>query len=62
MADKEDSDLVLVSNKSETDSNPRKRQGTLVIFFKMNKVLHNFKWVFVHHEQLTLGETHRGNM
>ena len=34
MADKDESDLVMVSNESETDSNPRKWQGTLVIFFK----------------------------
>jgi hypothetical protein len=33
MADKDESDLVMVSNKSETDSNPRKRQGTLLSFF-----------------------------
>ena len=33
MADKDESDLVMVSNESETDSNPRKRQWTLVIFF-----------------------------
>jgi hypothetical protein len=31
MADKEESDLVMVSNESETDSNPRKRQGTHLI-------------------------------
>jgi hypothetical protein len=29
MADKDESDLVMVSNESETDSNPRKRQGTI---------------------------------
>ena len=33
MADKDESDLVMVSNESETDSNPRKRQGTLLSFF-----------------------------
>jgi hypothetical protein len=78
----------MVSNESETDYNPRKRQGTLLSFFtnpidkkskadakvkknlmtemplanvarkkkcllifvgsKLNKVLHNFKRVFVH--------------
>ena len=43
MADKEESDLVMISNESETDSNPRKRHGTLVNFYKINKVLHNFK-------------------
>ena len=52
MADKDESDLVMVSNESETvmvsnesetDSNPRKRQGTLVIVYKINKWLHNFK-------------------
>ena len=32
MADKDESDLVMVSNESETDSNPRKRQGTLLSF------------------------------
>ena len=45
MADKDKSDLVMISNESETDSNPRKRQGTLVIVYKINKWLHNFKWV-----------------
>jgi hypothetical protein len=35
MADKEESDLVMVSNESETDSNPRKRQGTLLSFFHL---------------------------
>ena len=33
MADKEESELVMVSNESETYSNPRKRQGTLLSFF-----------------------------
>ena len=33
MANKDESDLVMVSNESETDSNPRKRQGTLLSFF-----------------------------
>jgi len=33
MADKDESDLVMVSNESETDSNPRKWQGTLLSFF-----------------------------
>jgi hypothetical protein len=33
MADKDESDLVMVSNESETDSNPRKQQGTLLSFF-----------------------------
>ena len=33
MADKDESDLVMVSNESETDSNPTKRQGTLLSFF-----------------------------
>ena len=32
MADKDESGLVMVSNESETDSNPRKRQGTLLSF------------------------------
>ena len=35
MADKEESDLVMVSNESETDSNPRKQQGTLLSFFHL---------------------------
>ena len=30
MVDKDESDLVMISNESETDSNPRKRQGTLL--------------------------------
>ena len=34
MADKDESDLVMVSNESETDSNPRKRQGTLLSFIQ----------------------------
>ena len=55
MADKDKSDLVMVSNESETDSNPRKRQGTLVNGYIISNE-------FVHHERLTLGETHRGNM
>jgi hypothetical protein len=42
MAD--ESDLVVVSNESKTDSNPRKRQETLVIFYKINQVLHVFKY------------------
>jgi hypothetical protein len=29
MDDKDESDLVMVLNESETDSNPTKRQGTL---------------------------------
>jgi hypothetical protein len=33
MDDKDESDLVMVSNESETDSNPTKRQGTLLSFF-----------------------------
>ena len=33
MADKDESDLVMVSNKLETDSNLRKRQGTLLSLF-----------------------------
>ena len=33
MADKDESDLVMVSNESETDSNARKRQGTLLSSF-----------------------------
>ena len=33
MADKDESDLVMVSNESGTDSNPRKWQGTLLSFF-----------------------------
>jgi hypothetical protein len=33
MADKDESDLVMVSNELETDSNPRKRQGTLFLMF-----------------------------
>jgi hypothetical protein len=33
MVDKDESDLVMISNESETDSNPRKRQGTLLSFF-----------------------------
>jgi hypothetical protein len=33
MADKDESDLVMVSNESETDSNPRKWHGTLLTFF-----------------------------
>ena len=37
MAYKDKPDLVMVSNESETDSNPRKRQGTLVIVYKINK-------------------------
>ena len=32
MADKDESDLAMVSNESETDSNPRKRQGTPLSF------------------------------
>jgi hypothetical protein len=32
MADKDVSDLVMVLNESETDSNPRKRQGILLSF------------------------------
>jgi hypothetical protein len=32
MADKDESDLVMVLNESETDSNPRKRQGILLSF------------------------------
>ena len=32
MDDKDKSDLVMVSNESETDSYPRKRQGTLLSF------------------------------
>jgi hypothetical protein len=64
MADKDESDLVMVSNESETDSNARKRQGTLLSSFtnpvvkkskkkkfvdsKLNKVLHNFQRVYVH--------------
>ena len=38
MADKDESDLVMVSNESETDSNPRKRQGTLLSFFTKNLI------------------------
>ena len=34
MADKDESDLVMVSNESETDSNPRKWQGTLLSFIQ----------------------------
>ena len=33
MADKDESDLVMVSNESETDSNPRKWQETLLSSF-----------------------------
>jgi hypothetical protein len=33
MADKDESDLVMVSNESETDSNPWKWQGTHLSFF-----------------------------
>jgi hypothetical protein len=33
MADKDESDLVMVSNESGTDFNPRKWQGTLLSFF-----------------------------
>ena len=33
MDDMDESDLVMVSNESETDSNPTKRQGTLLSFF-----------------------------
>jgi hypothetical protein len=33
LADKDESDLVMVSNESGTDSNPRKWQGTLLSFF-----------------------------
>jgi hypothetical protein len=33
MADKYESELAMVSNESETDSNPRKRQGTPLSFF-----------------------------
>ena len=33
MADKDESDLVMVSNESETDSNRRKWQGTLLSIF-----------------------------
>ena len=33
MADKDESDLVMVSNESETDYNPRKRGGTLLSLF-----------------------------
>ena len=39
MADKDESDLVMVSNESGTDSNPRKRQGTLVIFSSPDRVM-----------------------
>ena len=41
MADKDESDLVMVSNESETDSNPRKRQGTL--FFLTNPIVKKSK-------------------
>ena len=33
MDNKDESDLVMVSNESERDSNPRIRQGTLLSFF-----------------------------
>ena len=35
MDDKDESDLVMVSNESGTDSNPRKRQGTLLSFLAL---------------------------
>ena len=33
MADKDESDLVMVSDESETDSNARKRQGTPLSYY-----------------------------
>jgi hypothetical protein len=44
MADKDESDLVMVSNESGTDSNPRKWQGTLLSFF--TNPLYTFWWNF----------------
>jgi hypothetical protein len=43
MDDKDESDLVMVSNESETDSNPRKRQGTLLSFFLTNPIVKKSK-------------------
>ena len=43
VADKDESDLVMVSNESETDSNPRKRQGTLLSFFLTNPIVKKSK-------------------
>jgi hypothetical protein len=39
----DESDLVMVSNESETDSNPRKWQRTLLSFFFTNPIVKKSK-------------------
>jgi hypothetical protein len=48
MADKDESDLVMVSNESETDSNPRKWHGTLLTLKRL-LFMFGFEYYFYLH-------------